>query len=61
MLKNLKKIIEFLLLATAIVLLTIGILKFAFPKFFGTPNYIYIIAAGLVYLLQRNFKRSNLV
>jgi hypothetical protein len=58
--KNLKKVIEFLLLAAAIVLLTIGILKFAFPKFFGTPSYIYLIAAGLMYLTQRSFKRAKL-
>jgi len=58
--KNLKKVIEFLLLAAAIVLLTVGILKFALPKYFGLPNYLYLIGAGLVYLLQRNFKRSGI-
>jgi len=56
--KNLKKVIEFVLLATSIVLLTVGILKFAFPKFFGAPSYLYPVAAGLVYLLQRFIKRN---
>jgi hypothetical protein len=48
------------MLAAAIVLLTVGILKFALPKYFGTPSYLYLIGAGLVYLLQRNFKRSGI-
>jgi hypothetical protein len=56
--KNLKKAIEFLLLAASIVLLTVGILKFAFPKFFGEPNYLYPVLAGLVYLIQRQIKRN---
>jgi len=56
--RNLKKAIEFVLLATSIVLLTAGILKFAFPKFFGNPSYLYLITAGLVYLLQRFIKRN---
>lgn len=55
-----KKIVAFILLAISVLLLTVGILKFAFPKFFGTPNYVYIIAAGLVYLIQRSFKRASL-
>jgi uncharacterized protein YjeT (DUF2065 family) len=58
--KNLKKAIEFLMLAAAIVLLTVGILKFALPKYFGSPSYLYLIGAGLVYLLQRNFKRRGI-
>jgi hypothetical protein len=56
--RNLKKAIEFLLLATSIVLLTVGILKFAFPKFFGNPSYLYPVAAGLVYLIHRYVKRN---
>jgi len=60
MLKNLKKIVEFLMLVASLILLTIGILKVAFPKYFGNPNYLYIVAAGLVYLLQRSFKRANI-
>jgi hypothetical protein len=48
------------MLAAAIVLLTVGILKFALPKYFGSPSYLYLIGAGLVYLLQRNFKRRGI-
>lgn len=55
-----KKIVAFILLAISVLLLTVGILKFAFPKFFGTPNYVYIIAASLVYLMQRSFKKTSI-
>jgi hypothetical protein len=59
MLKKFKKAIEFLMLAASIILLTVGILKFAFPKFSGEPNYLSPVAAGLVYLLQRQVKRAD--
>jgi hypothetical protein len=60
MLKQFKKTIEFLLLALSILLLTAGILKFAFPKYFGEPSYLYPVIAGLIYLIQRQIKRNNI-
>jgi len=58
--KNFRKIIEFMLLLIAIGLLTIDILKMAFPSFFGAPNYVLIEGAGLVYLIQRHYKRQRI-
>jgi uncharacterized membrane-anchored protein YitT (DUF2179 family) len=45
--KKFKKTIEFLLLAFSIMVLTVGILKFAFPKFFGEPSYLYTVVAAV--------------
>lgn len=54
----LKKIIEFVLLVFSISLLAAGILKYAFPRYFGKPSYWLLVLAGLMYLIQRYIKRK---